>query len=107
MCGNCKDLQIPYNLFEADTTVTYFKWQVRSEMFTDKNNKTRSVKHTVKDKITVTAMDAVNTFNDEFIKFLYHEGNVIHQFRAIKMLKSKLNPYEVLIHSDFSENYSM
>lgn len=30
MCGNCKDLQIPYNIFEADTTVTYFKWQVKS-----------------------------------------------------------------------------
>ncbi|CAI6359153.1 unnamed protein product [Macrosiphum euphorbiae] len=107
MCGNCKDLQIPYNLFEADTTVTFFKWQVKSEIFTDKNKKTRSVKHTVKDKITVSAMDAVNTFNDAFIKFLYHEENVIHQFRAMKMLKTKLNPNEVLIHSDFSENYSM
>lgn len=107
MCDNCKDLQIPYNLFDTDATVTYFKWQVKSENFTDKNNKTRSVKHTVKDKITVSVMDAVNTFNDDYIKYLYHEGNVIHQFRAIKMLKTKLNPNEVLIHSDFSENYSM
>jgi len=40
MIDNCKDLQIPYNSFETDTTVTYFKWQIKSEMFTDKPNKT-------------------------------------------------------------------
>lgn len=107
MFGYYKDLQIHYNLFKTDTPITYFKLQIKSEMFTDKNNKNRSVKHTVKDEITVSGMDDVNTFNDEYIKYLYHEKNVIHQFRAIKMLKTKLNPNEVMINSDSSENYSM
>ncbi|KAE9522323.1 hypothetical protein AGLY_017269 [Aphis glycines] len=57
-----------------------------------------------KDKITVSVIDAVNTFNDEYLKYLYHEGNVIrHEFRAIKMLNTKQN----LNEDDFSKNYRM
>ncbi|KAL4112802.1 hypothetical protein QTP88_016531 [Uroleucon formosanum] len=57
-------------------------------------------------KITVSAMDAV-TFNDAFIKFLYHEGNVIHQFRAIKMLKTKLNPNEAFHFEGSRKQYTL
>ncbi|KAF0757258.1 1 2C2-dihydroxy-3-keto-5-methylthiopentene dioxygenase [Aphis craccivora] len=71
----------------------------KSEIFTNKNNKSQSVKYTVKDKITVSGLDDVNTFNYEYIKYLNYDKNVIHN--------TKLNPNEVIIHSDFSENYSM
>lgn len=38
--------------------------------------------------------------------FLAREGNVLHQHCAMRHLKTTLSDHEVLIHCDFSENYS-
>lgn len=106
-CDTCKNLVIPYSIFENGTAITYLKWQKKQDTYTDKNQKNRIVRHIVKEKVTQSAMEAVDCFDVDFKKFLFHEGNFIHQFRAIKALKLRMNEDEVLIHCDFSENYSM
>lgn len=106
-CSICKQLSIPYLLFDREASVSFFKWQTKNVPYLDKNGKTKMAKQILKDKITVSAIEAVDMFEASLRKFLYHEGNVIHQFRAIKTLKARLNEDEVLIHCDFSENYAM
>lgn len=106
-CNNCKQLQIPYLMHSQESSVTYFKWVTKTERYTDKNNKIKITKKVVKEKFSISALKAVDLFETEFIKFLFHEGNALHQVRAIKFLKSQLAEDEILIHCDFSENYSM
>lgn len=67
-------------MLKENTFVIYFKWQTKNKIFTYKNNTSQSVKHIVKYKLTVSAMDVVNIFNVEFITFLYYEENIIYQF---------------------------
>nr|CAI5865004.1 unnamed protein product [Callosobruchus analis] len=38
---------------------------------------------------------------------LSHEGRVLHQHHSISELKKKLKANEIIVHCDFSENYSM
>lgn len=39
-------------------------------------------------------------------KFLDHQRNIVHKYKTMNNLKSNLQDDEVLIHVDFSENYS-
>lgn len=77
------------------------------ETYKNKNGVEKQTKHTVKETVTMTALEAINLFEKEFPKFLFHEGIISHQFRALRFLKKRLSEEEILIHLDFSENYSL
>ena len=100
-CNACKDLTIPYFINE-NKEITYSKWITVSSQV---NGKT--VKNVTKTTVAARSHEAVDSFDKDFLAYLFHESIVIHQFRKIKELKIRLDEKEVLIHCDFSENYSM
>ena len=60
----------------------------------------------MKKKIESTITICVGLLESMMIKYMKHESTCIHQFRQIDALKKNLHPKEVIIHCDFSENYS-
>lgn len=106
-CTNCKDLMVPYLLFDGSSEVCFRRWVNKMETYKNKNGVEKQTKHTVKETVTMTALEAIDLFEKEFPKFLFHEGIISHQFRALRFLKKRLNEEEILIHMDYSENYSL
>lgn len=104
-CLDCQDNKVHYLMFDSRDIVSYERWGTKIDTFIDKRTrKKRTTKYVIKEKVNVSTLEAVDTFEKEIIPYLYHEGIVVHMFRSIKVLKSRMNAYEVLIHCDFSDN---
>lgn len=104
-CVACKNSVIPYLEFQEDESIQYDRWETTKQEIQSKG-KTKTVTHTAKKKIKSTLLETIDIFEKEMCQFMHHEGIYIHQFREIDYLKKRLAPNEVLIHCDFSENYS-
>lgn len=78
----------------------------RKDFIDPKSKKTRRVTKYIKKSFNVKPRELITELQGDLANFLLHERNIVHQFSAIKKLKSKLTEEDVLIHMDFSENYS-
>lgn len=107
-CSICQDNHIHYLMFDSRDIVSYERWETKIDTFIDKRTrKKKTTKHVIKEKVNISTLEAVDTFEKEIILYLYHEGIVVYMYRSMKVLKSRMNADEVLIHCDFSENYAM
>lgn len=64
------------------------------------------IKKTVKEEVQSSKYQLVSVFQDQMTKFMKHVANIQHQFKVTSNIKNKLADDEVLVHIDFSENYS-
>jgi hypothetical protein len=55
---------------------------------------------------TLECREAVETLQENLLSYALHFMRMMHQFRAIKELKLSLEPGHLILHVDFSENYS-
>nr|CAI5839685.1 unnamed protein product [Callosobruchus analis] len=86
----------------------YFQWVHLTQNYFDK--KTQTVKRhrkIAKQPNDVEAAELVTIFMNKLPILLSHEGRVLHQHHSISELKKKLKANEIIVHCDFSENYSM
>nr|CAI5819089.1 unnamed protein product [Callosobruchus analis] len=83
----------------------YEKWITRKQVLEIKGEE-KICQRTVKEKILCKKSDIVHTLKQGFHGFLLHLRNIVHQYRIIDDIKKNISTEEILIHADFSENYS-
>ena len=109
-CSSCKDHHILFGEngeFDGAQIVTLYQWTTTDVQYFDhKTKKMKQTKRTFKQATEKPLIEVVRELEKSVDNFLEHEGNIFHQYHAIKYLKETLEPDEILIHCDFSENYS-
>lgn len=53
-----------------------------------------------------SATELITSFEEKMKSFASHLYRVVHQCRQIRMVKSEIQPNELVLHVDFSENYT-
>lgn len=85
----------------------YQRWETKKELrISAKTKKEITVQITFKNKIMDFVENIITIFNCSVPKFLGHTLNITHQYVAITELKNNLKENELLLHIDFSENFS-
>lgn len=106
-CENCINKTPKYKEFDDNKPLTYKKWVAEKQEFVDpKTKKKRRVTKYIKNTLTVHPRRLIHELHEDLETFLCHERNIVHQFNALKNLKKTLTEEDVLIHMDFSENFS-
>nr|CAH7768591.1 unnamed protein product [Callosobruchus chinensis] len=95
----CKENNIIYKPYETTQIGHFFKWTTKKECFLTKNLKQRSYIKPLREIII--------EFEASVTKFLKHKGRSLHQHIQISRKKADLKQNEIMIHMDFSENYSL
>lgn len=85
--------------------VTYYQWQYETTSY-EKDGKMKTVRKPVKKEIKVQIRKLVQQVEETLPLVFQHVATITHQYQLIAELKRKLTQNEVLIHIDFSENYS-
>ena len=106
-CNRCKYLKLVGNQREDfGSQVTIKQWVRRTEEI-ERDGKKHTISKTVKEDIQSTIETLVEETRDLMKeKFCKHVFNIRHQYASLDALKSSLSDNEVVIHVDFSENYS-
>nr|CAI5839686.1 unnamed protein product [Callosobruchus analis] len=107
-CDNCKNAKPHFKEYNGCIRLQYFQWVHLTQNYFDK--KTQTVKRhrkIAKQPNDVEAAELVTIFMNKLPILLSHEGRVLHQHHSISELKKKLKANEIIVHCDFSENYSM
>lgn len=105
LCENCKEKDVEVKEF-VDGEITYHQWcKKRVEVVIKGENKVCT--KTLKEEVTSSKKDLLLHFTNNLLDdFMKHVCNIKHQFRVTSNLKKSLGPNDILIHCDFSENYS-
>jgi hypothetical protein len=90
--------------YNGDMTVSYFQWIPSTEMKTNKNGQTVSVKLTRKETVESPLQNMINEFNKQIARFNKHLITIRHQHAQYRHLKGTLATNESMIQIDFSEN---
>lgn len=107
-CKKCKTKKVTYKNHDSTANAYYFKWVVKKDTFFDrKSQKQKLVKKTTKQKFCVNISDIIKEFENTIIDFLKHRGRALSQHKQIASKKQILKDNEVMLHMDFSENYSL
>ena len=118
-CDQCDDRRLDMAAATRPTNdtkeVTYMQWTTKDKeiaiasksTLSDGEPTTKRVKVTVKESRTTTLSDLHEKFEIELKpRFTTHVYNIHHQYRTLRALKEQLPADEVVIHIDFSENYT-
>lgn len=106
-CKECQNKVVPYNEFNGNMHVKYYEWCTQEETYKDKNGQMKTSKHTVRLQRTCNAYKLVAVLDDHIEKYKRHQAIIQNQYTALKYLKVTLKADEIVLHMDFSENYSM
>nr|CAI5844105.1 unnamed protein product [Callosobruchus analis] len=104
-CLKCQQKEINILDHDGDEKTFYEKWVTRKQVLEIKGEE-KICQRTVKEKILCKKSDIVHTLKQGFHGFLLHLRNIVHQYRIIDDIKKNISTEEILIHADFSENYS-
>lgn len=108
LCEECVNRTPEINNILIDINVFYFKWITQLTKYTcPKTNKEKTCKKIVKENKAIQLRVLIEEYKETLTNFLSHEGKILHQYIAIRELKSKLKYNEAIIHMDFSENYNV
>lgn len=66
----------------------------------------RNIKITKKEQYIVSIKEAVEEFQNSIPIFMKHVAAIKHQYKFIKSLKETITESDILLHIDFSENFS-
>lgn len=106
-CTICKVKRITYDLttITLDETVTWLNWSIKDVEY-KKNNLIKKCKRNVKEIKTGTLQDLMMLFERDLQDFKIHLYNISHQYKMYKDVKDNLKTNEILLHCDFSENFT-
>lgn len=104
-CASCKKNKIEFSGLDLFDKTILNKWVTEKQLITIKG-KEKTVQKTVKTEIECTNQDLFQEFNDNVYKYFQHIANIKHQYKTLDEIKGKLKEQDLLIHMDFSENYS-
>ncbi|XP_049871225.1 uncharacterized protein LOC126373477 [Pectinophora gossypiella] len=105
-CHTCRDKNPKYKEFDDGTVVKYKMWVCERQQIQDFTTKKPRIvtKYLIK-TFALHPRQLITCLQEDLQKFLNHQRNIVHQYKAINDLKANLQDDEVLIHVDFSENY--
>nr|CAH7714535.1 unnamed protein product [Callosobruchus chinensis] len=107
-CNKCKDAIPHFKEFNDSDLLQYLQWIYLKQNYFDKKTKTvKQCRKIAKQPKEVRAAELVTILMEKLPTFLNHEGRILHQHHAIFELKKVLKANEIIIHCDFSENYSL
>ena len=108
-CADCKNKTL--ETYEHDSTkmIDWFEWKTK-RVEKEKTEKGENITFTV----TITAKEIesgpigqlLDAFESDLKKSCSHLYNITHQYRALRSLKESLTDQDVVLHMDFSENYT-
>lgn len=111
-CEACKDRTFPVVVDPTtkNNTVSWSEWVTRSTPMTKKlqNGTTTGfeMKITGLEKKVATIEKLVELTKTDLPRFCTHLYNIWHQFTRVKQLKETLTENDVIVHVDYSENYT-
>ena len=111
-CSECKSKKVPACTdVDFGRQTCWYKWKTRRVEKTKKSpqenpNSNSTVTMTIKDKEEGTCQQLYDEFNDSLLPIRKHIYNIRHQYKALQTLREGLLDNEIIIHMDFSENYS-
>lgn len=108
MYGDCsisteKKLEICSD--KEETEVKWYEWVLKEQEY-GQGEKSKKIKRMMKIAKPGTSWDLVETFNTEMKKFKTHVFNFYYQYNEYRSCKKNLTDKEVIIHIDFSENFT-
>lgn len=104
-CPNCTNKLLKYKEFRNDK-IYYYEWVADKKSYQSKSC-LKEANITTKKKQYDFIRNIILKLENVLPKFMKHISNIVMQFEAIKQLKFNLKEDEILIHVDFSENYSL
>ena len=105
-CHTCLNKNPKYKEFNDRKVIKYKMWVCERQQIHDfKTKKPRLVTKYLIKTFEVHPRQLITHLQEALQKFLDHQRNIVHQYKAMNDLKSNLQDEEVLIHVDFSENY--
>lgn len=108
LCKKCEQIQPTYEQQKSDQQIQYFQWRnIKHSYNVKKSNISKTVNKMAKQPEVTTVQELFKTFKIKLSDFLAHEGRIKHQYSCMKNLKKSLLQNEIVIHCDFSENYSL
>lgn len=106
LCHICLDKNPKYKEFDNKNAIKYKMWISERQQIQDfKTKKPRLVTKCLKKTFEIHPRQLIIHLQKDLHKFLDHQRNIVHQYKAMNDMKSNLQDDEVLIHIDFSENY--
>lgn len=105
-CNRCKNKKI--NMLSTcvgNDTITYQQWVTKKVSITVKGVE-KILQKTVKEEYTSVNKKAYDILVKSMSKFMIHVSKIKHQRATILNIKKTLKPDEILIYSDFSENFN-
>lgn len=103
-CPECSNLNVKFCEF-TDESVQYQQWVTKSEIVNIKGHM-KVCKKTKKEDILSSKRNLVSKFCILIDKFMIHVSNIRHQYYVVNKIKNSLTENDVLVHMDYSENYS-
>ncbi|XP_049337292.1 uncharacterized protein LOC107197431 [Astyanax mexicanus] len=110
-CEVCKDRVIPTALDEENKgiIITWQEWVTRSvtvERTGKASTKEKEVKNTACENRSTSIEKLVALTMEHLPNFAVHIFNIRHQFSALKTMKDSIHDDDVIVHVDYSENWS-
>jgi hypothetical protein len=108
-CAVCKDLRVPFQPYEQTDQTIWEEWRVVDHEYVNKSTrKIEKTKRVQKVKIEGTVDGLDDRFEENVVrKLARHVFNIRHQYQQLKLKKESLAQNEMLMHIDFSENYTL
>lgn len=101
VCAKCCYNEIEGVDTHGEENVIWYQW-IRKSVPEEKKNYT----HFVKEAQTGTLHELLKSFNKKLDSLAKHHFNWLHQAKMCRTLKETLTEDEVVLHIDFSENFS-
>lgn len=109
-CDLCKTKRIDFSMGEKDLNynVSWDEWVLKSHEYKPNKNSdvTKTTKKNVIEKKTGTLKILLDAFQEELTNFKIHSYNIVHQYKQYRKCIENLDDRTVVVHIDFSENYS-
>lgn len=106
-CSQCGEKSIEFSQSHSsdDDVVVWAEWVTESDTY-EKGTEIKPVKRTIKKTQRGTVHELKSKLVSDMATFSTHVFNIRHQFRAYRHLKETLAHDEIVVHIDFSENWS-
>lgn len=107
-CKTCSESKPHFKEYDENIPLQYFQWINLKQNYFDKKTKTlKQNRKVVKQPQQVITSTLITVFLKKLPSFMSHEARILHQHTWMSDLKKALKSTEILIHCDFSENYSL
>lgn len=103
-CRLCRGRSLPFlnGMPLCEGAISWHQWQAVYEVFEN-----RKVRKTVKKKLSGTAEQLKSCYAEQIKRLKPHVYTIVNQYEVLASKKEELQDNEVMIHIDFSENWTV